>query len=312
MPDTVFVINPAAASGKMRGIIPAVRDAIAAEIGGEHAFCFSDAPGHAESLAREALSAGARRIISVGGDGTHHEVLNGFWRGDESVNPDAVFGILPFGTGNDLAKSLGMPHGLAALKVIRGGKHTHADVARLDCAGLDGKALRRYFINTCHIGIGGVIADRANRLFKKFGKPAFLLATLATIPGYRAGDLCVQVNGEEWRGETLELIIANGKWDGGGMRVAPHALLDDGLLEVYTIRPLSPLEAVLNLHKVYRGELTSRPDLVRYARAQKITIPGGGGLLINVDGETAGRTPAEIILLPGAIRLLHGGGEGIC
>lgn len=310
MPETVVIVNPASAHGRTGRTWAAIQSAITASLG-EVQVCKTDAPGEGETMTRQAIRDGARRIVSVGGDGTHHEVLNGFWDGDTCINPDVVLGLLPHGTGSDFAKTLGLPQGLKALEHLKRGKTVAADIGRIQCKTATGETRIRYFLNTCHIGIGGAIGDRVNTRYKHYGKFSFFLATLATLFEYRPQMLIIQVDDTVWEQNTLEIIVANGQIDGGGMHVAPHALINDGLFDFYSIRPLSVLEAILNLHKVYRGELTSRPDLVRYERGIRVKVSGADNILINIDGETAGYLDAELDLLPGAIKIIHADGPGI-
>lgn len=301
------IYNPHSAHGRTGRRWPQLEAAIRAQLGDVTVFA-TEAPRHATALTQAALRQGCTRIISVGGDGTHFEVANGFFDNDLAINPDAVMAILPHGTGSDLPRTLGLPrHFHAALPYAVGGKVLAADLGRLICTAEDGTEQHWYFQNTCHIGIGSEIGDRVNKNSKAFGGfISYFWATLRTLVHYNDRPMRVTVNGETYDQLVKELVIAKGRYDAGGMHVAPHARLDNGLFDIYIVGRVTVAEAFRNLHLVYRGEMQKRPDLVRYLRSSEVHITSDVRTKVAIDGEVPGYLPATLSVSPGALRIVVG------
>ena len=307
-PDRVAVIvNPNSAHGRTGRRWPQLEAAIRAQFGDVTVFQTSQ-PRHGIALTREALRAGYTRIVSVGGDGSHFEVANGFFDNGTPINPDAVMAILPHGTGSDLPRTLGLPRKFhAALPHAAGNKIIAADLGHLTYTTERGEEGAFYFQNTCHIGIGAEACDLVNRNSKAFGGfSSYLWATLRTLARYRDREMCIEVDGTRYEQVVKELIIAKGRYDAGGMHVAPHARLDNGLFDVYIIGRVTLATAFSHLHLVYRGEMMKRPDLVRYLRGREVKITSPVQTLVAIDGEVPGKLPATLRVVPAALRIVVG------
>lgn len=266
------------------------------------------APEHATELTRAALRAGFSRIVSVGGDGTHHEVANGFFDDGLPINPDAVMAILPCGTGSDLPRSLGLPRDYrAALPHVTSDRIMRADLGMVRCTLDDGSETMRYFQNTCRVGMGAEVVYRANRTPKRLGGfLTFLWATVRTLIGHRDKPMTIDIDGKVFEQLTKELIVAKGQYDGGGMHIAPYARLDNGAFDVYIIGKIALWDALINLQKLYTGRMTDRPDVVKYLCGKSITVTSSKPVRVQVDGENPGFLPASIQVLPRGINMVVG------
>jgi len=309
---TAAIVNPGAGQGRClrrwetQGA--ALRDVV-----GPMKFCPTEGPGHARELARELLRAGYDHLISAGGDGTHFEVVNGWFEEGVAINPEARLTVLPMGTGSDLAKSLGIAPGLAGIASLKNAEICLADVGCLTCISpADGAPRTFYFLNLAHIGIGGTACRYVNEHSKALGGfLSYLRAILVTLTRYKPKAMAISIDGRPLRDEpTLDFSIAKGRYDAGGLLMAPHARLDNGLFDCYHIRPLGFFDALRSLPKLYGGRLSERRDVVDYVRGTRIEIHADERVDVEVDGEFVGYLPATATLLPGAIRLTRSRRQG--
>ena len=302
MQRVVAIVNPRSAHGRTGKRWPQLRRDIEAVLGSIGSF-ETNGPKHATECVREALRHGADRVISVGGDGTHYEVVNGFFDANGPIRPDAVMSVLPQGTGNDLARSLGIPKWPHSLAFLAEGPTVRADVGRMQCQ-TDSGYRTYYFLNTCHVGIGGAVCERVNRKSKAYGGfYTYFWATVATLLTYRDTPMRLEIDGEVIEQPVKDLILANGQYDGGGMHVAPAARLDSGHFEGFLIGPVSLADAFISLPTLYRGKLHTRPDIIRAFTARHIKLESAVQAPTAADGESTGFLPATIDLLPAALSL---------
>ena len=298
------IVNPNSASGRTAHRWPALAREVERHIG-DFATFQTQYAGHATELVRKALREGYDRIISVGGDGTHHEVVNGFFDGLLPVNPRAVMAILPLGTGSDLARTLKISNTEAMIPHLTSENTLLADVGRVTFS-TEGNGQRiMHFINTCHIGMGGAVAARVNRTTKRYGGfTAYLWGVLATLATYRNPFLQIDIDGQQIDQVTRDLIIANGQYDGAGMYVAPQARLDSGRFEVLLIENIGRIQSMLNIPLLYKGRLAEKTDCVRTLSANRIAVRSNETVYVNLDGEQPGQLPAVVEVVPKALRLV--------
>jgi len=243
----------------------------------------------------EAVASGSRRIVAVGGDGTVHLVANALL----AAGSDAAMGIMPAGTGSDLARTLRIPRSPAdALRQAMLHPASPFDAGR--CRGPAGEFA---FVNIASAGIGGLVDEAVNAVPDR-GRTAFVRATLAALRRYRCAPVRVSLDGRPWfEGPLLMLAVANGTTFGKGMRVAPRARPDDGAFDIVAVGAVSGWELVLRLPQVYLGRhLGARP--VRHARAERVgVVPLAPLPPFDVDGETYPSGPAEFTVAPGALKI---------
>ncbi len=299
----VAIVNPRSANGATARLWPEIAPRLAAAVG-EVQSRFTQRPGQATELAREALRAGAELVLSVGGDGTHNEVANGFFDGASPVRPGAAMGLVPAGTGGDFRKTFGWSaDAREAVERLRSGARRQIDVGRVTFTTDRGPAVR-HFVNVASFGIGGLVDDRVNRTTKALGgKLSFAIASLRALLAFRDQRVRVSIDG----GETRELAVtsfavANGQYFGGGMWVAPEARPDDGLFDLTIWQGFGLSDFVLRAGRLYDGSHRKLPGTTT-ARAKRLRAESDEVVLLDVDGEQPGRLPASFELLPGALTL---------
>jgi diacylglycerol kinase (ATP) len=303
--DPAFlVLNPASAGGRTHRNWPAIRAALGSA-GVTFDLHRTTAEGDATHAVRDALAGGYRTIVVVGGDGTLNEAVNGFFdSAGDPIGGEASIALLPSGTGGDFRRVARIPSGLdAAARLIASGSKRSIDVGRVDFA--DGK--RRFFVNIADCGMGGEVVARINRSAHKRGgvrgSAMFLGASLATLWGYTSRVARVEVDGVTSERDVRSVVIANGRYFGGGMRVAPDAELDDGRFDVVIIGETGRTRALTGIPSLYRGRHVRRREVeVHRARVVRVSCEAAP-MLFDVEGEQVGTTPATLTCLPSAIRL---------
>jgi len=304
--NNIFVlVNPASANGSTREVWPQ----IAAEMkqrGLEFETHLTTAAGNATAAVRDALKNGKTTIVSVGGDGTANEVVNGFFEGETPINPDARLGIISRGTGCDLIKTLGIPKDYeGALDVIARNREKKIDLALVEYTQEDGCLGQRWFANIIDAGLGGVVCKRVNSVSKSAGGLlSFLSGTLCTVLSYKNHHIQVEADGETiYDGPVILAGVANGKYFGGGMLLAPIARIDDGKLDLILVRGMRKLPLLFNLSRIYRGTHLTHPKISTHL-VSEVRLNGEKPVDIEMDGETPGYTPLRIQVKPAAIKVL--------
>lgn len=323
---TFVIANPAAAAGAVEDDWPLIERLLRANLP-ELDYAFTQGPGHATLLAREALRADWEMIVSVGGDGTLNEVVNGFFesprpqerfaRDDdwivardgtpEPINPDAVLGHLPHGTGGDFRRTLGLMGGISeAVQHLRG-RHTRTiDVGEMGYIDHRGHLASRYFINIACAGISGLVDHYVNSSWKGLGgTTSFVLGTFRAFLKWHNAEVEIRLDETtEIRDRIVNLVAANGEYFGAGMWIAPGAEVDDGQFEVVMMGDMSKPEMCAILPRIYRGTHLGSTKVTRQ-RAQTIAarpVDTDRPVLLDADGEQPGKLPALWRLHPGAIQ----------
>lgn len=304
---TVFVVNPRSAGGKTKRVWPEL-EKLAAQHVRDFETRLTEGPNHATELARSALRSGAELVVSVGGDGTNNEVVNGFF--DESgapVKPGAVFGTVPRGTGCDFARGQGVSRDpAAAFARLAGTSSTPLDVGRIDFTTPSGSRGVRHFVNIAGFGANGDVVNRVNRSGKKLGGfLSFLTATLGSLATFVNPKVTFSVDGGPEESAVVNAVfVCNGQYCGGGMKAGPDAKVDDGYFDVTLIGNMSRVEALLSGRLLYNGKILTHPKAKHY-RVKTITARAAEGetVLVEADGEQPGILPATYTILPSALRL---------
>jgi diacylglycerol kinase (ATP) len=302
---TVFVVNPHSGNGKTGKEWPRIRKQ-AEEILGTFESYITTGPGDATVLTGNSLRGGADVIVCVGGDGTLNEVINGFFDNNGPIHKDAVLGFLPNGTGCDFPRSFPVSSKTKpALESIRNSSTQLMDLGYIHFKDHQGNPRVRYFHNITSCGLGGEVVERVNRA-SKAGGPflTFIVATLTSLLKYKKKTIRIRIDDkEEIMRKVLHVAVANGRYQGGGMQVAPEALFDDGLLDVTVIDSMSIPLILRRLPNLYNGKIKQIPQ-VSSATARKVSLFSDKPVLIDVDGEQPGILPAEVEIIPEAIRMI--------
>jgi YegS/Rv2252/BmrU family lipid kinase len=304
----IFILNPKSANGVTRKRFERAR-AYAEEVIGSIDVRFTERPMHATELAREAVRGKARAVISVGGDGTINEVVNGFF--DESyerIDSPTAFGVVTSGTGGDFRRTLGFPvDPRKDLDRIGRFQTRKVDVGRCDYTTPSGGAGTRMFMNIGSMGVSGDIVNAVNTSSKALGaKLSFLRGTLSTLMTAPPNFVRLTFDGEtedETRKVTF-IAVSNGQYFGGSMHVAPQAEIDDGSFDVVIAEGEGFGFWVKNAAAIYRGTHTSLPNIHVKRCSEVRAEPTGKDVLIELDGEQPGRLPATFRVVPATLDLI--------
>jgi diacylglycerol kinase (ATP) len=300
----LVIVNPASAGNSTRESWPAKASDLAAHFGAFNC-AFTKKPGDGRALALSGASEGRELIIACGGDGTISEVANGILESGRDVE----LGVLPSGTGGDFRRTLNIPTRTAdAARRLRVGRARRMDVGRVTYINHEGAEESRYFIGVASFGISTDIIERVKEGGSRLlgGKLSFAVAAGQTTLSFPQTKVVMQLDeGRERRLTITNLCVANARYFGGGMKVAPDAKLDDGQFDVITIHDLGALKILANAHKLYRGTHLSM-EQVQQARARVVVARPdrkNEEVAIEVDGELPGRLPARFEILPSALRI---------
>lgn len=299
------VVNPKAALGRASRFWPKLHKQLWERIG-PFPWDWTGSPMHATSLVRSALQQGYDLIVSVGGDGTHNEVINGFFCDGAIVNSRATLSVVSCGSGSDLCRSLGIISGIGfTLETILSGRKRKVDVGRLQFFQPSGSSCERLFLNIASLGLSARVNSKLESQPHFLGGTGrFFLATIRTLIENRNDRVSLEIDGKVFSDELISAVTAaNGQFFGGGMRIAPHARLDDGLLDVVMIGAVSLLDFMRWGPRFYQGRYLSHPR-IKYWKARTIRAKSEVPVPVEVDGETVGTLPASFTVLPGAVRIL--------
>lgn len=299
------IVNPVSAHGRTKEDWPDIEKAFKEE-GLSFTWQFTEHEGHCVKLVREALKNGYETILAVGGDGTINEALNGFFDNGIKINEKAKLAVLSRGSGSDLVRSLQLSKNprIIAKKILEG------KVKEIDCGYViykksTGVLESRCFINVSDTGIGGETCQRVNRAGKYLGGfLSFLWGALVTILKYDNKHFTVTLDNQEvYKGEANSVVIANGRFFGGGMEIAPLAQLDDSLFDVVILGPLNKFELIINFYRVYKGTHLAHPKVFHF-RGQRVKISSYPDAVLEIDGETPGLTNATLQIISRGIKIV--------
>ncbi len=302
---TFVIVNPNSANKRTGKIWPDIKGSLTEAIN-DFEIAFTTGPYTAPDITRQAIKSGVDRIISVGGDGTLNEIVNGFFENDKPLNPEAVLGVVSMGTGSDFIKTLGLPKPYQdAVQVIKQAKTRTLDAGKIRFMSHAGEETTRYFINIADAGIGGETVDRVNRTTKVFGGfVSFLWGTILTLITYKNKNITITLdNNAPYNAEINMLAIANCQFFGGGMHIAPKADPCDGTFDIVTIGKAGFIDFLRNSSKIYKGTHINDP-MIGYTHARHAELTSKDRVLLDVDGEQPGMLPATFDLLPGSIKVI--------
>jgi diacylglycerol kinase (ATP) len=263
-----FVVNPAAACGKCAKQAKILKE-LCQDRNLDFEMTYTEKPNDATEIAR-AATANFKYIIAVGGDGTIYETVNGLMDGR------SVFGVVPIGSGNDFIRPLNIPLKMTdALDTIIKGNTAKIDI---------GKAGEKYFSNGLGVGFDAWAVEHSKHITKLRGSAIYLYAVLKTIYNYQSPEMKLKYNDVE-RGEKIFMLTAgNGISLGGGFKLTPNAIMDDGLLDLNIVSDLTKLQIYQNLLSVYSGTHTKMPQ-VSTARTTNLSVESEQGFAVHLDGE---------------------------
>jgi len=294
-----FIVNPAAGAGRGRTRWEEFKAGLSGS-GAKEKVLFTSQPGEAVRLAQE-LAPECDAVVAVGGDGIVFEVASGILlAGAASTH----LGIVPLGTGNDTALLCGIGDTEQARQAFGSGRTKVLDVIRIHCQ-LQGTPVIRYALLYSSVGImGEVLKQVTPRVKRMFGRRlSYPVGALRAIWKYRAPHMRVTCDGNTWEKRFLLLCASNAELSGGGMRLAPGAKMDDGLLDVNLAETVSRRAAAMLIWRMSRGRRISHQKL-RYFKARTVAVEADPPIEVQADGEIIGHTPAQFEIVPQALRVL--------
>lgn len=304
----VFIVNPRSANGRTLRRFERARSHIVRELGPIEVR-LTERPRHASVLARAAIESGARAVIAVGGDGTNNEVVNGFFDDDGRPVGRAAFGQVTSGTGGDFRRTFGWPAALEQdVARIKRFETRATDVGRCVFTRADGTQGAWIYLNSAGFGVNGAVVEKVNTTSKALGaQVSFFAGAVKGFLDYKQQAVRYRVDeGAPVEAEVTLVTASNGQYFGGGMRIAPEARTDDGLLEVVVAHGVALPTFLRHAPRIYEGTHTTLP-FVKVLRARALEaepVRAGDRVLVELDGEQPGMLPASFTILPGALQLI--------
>lgn len=301
MPYAKLIINPAAGAGKTARKLPGILSYLK-KIGITFDYVLTEAPGHAVELASKAVDNGYGLIVAVGGDGTLNEVVNGLYLNSDSKN--VSLGIIGTGTGSDYIRTIGIPlNPEKACNCLLSNQRLTVDLGVVEYQN-NGKEVKRLFVNFAGAGFDAEVVRKTTENFKALGSmPAYLAGLLTTFLTFKSKKASLKLDGKESQGRFFAVIVSNGKYGGGKMKVAPEADPCDGLFDVITIKELGKIDLLCSLPRIYKGTHLTHPA-VRCSRATKVEINCAEKMSLQADGELLGETPAKFSIIPKVLKIV--------
>ena len=286
--EIALLTNPTSGKGKgarvRAEVLPRLRDAgyQVRDLAGRDA-------DEALDLAHQCVADGVETLVVVGGDGMVHLAVQAL------ASSGTRLGIVPAGTGNDVARYFDVPRKdtAAATDVVIGGRERTVDLARIGST---------YFVTVLAAGFDAIVNERANQMTWPKGQMRYNLATIAELRTLKPIPYVLEIDGEEQRFEATLVAVGNGPSFGGGLRITEGAVLDDGLLDVVWFRPLSRRELLKSYPKLFKGTHVDHPDY-RHRHARTVTI-AAPGVTAYADGERIGPLPLTVEVAPLSLRVL--------
>jgi diacylglycerol kinase (ATP) len=286
----LFIVNPAAGKGKGSKYIDEIKDFFKSR-NDEYIIETTEFPGHATDIAKRYSGITDLTVYSVGGDGTLNEVLNGI-----DINSNSL-AIIPAGSGNDFFKSIS---GISEKNILR--RTIKGNLQYFDLGRVNGI----FFLNISSVGIDAEVAQNADR-FKKVpyipGLFAYIMGIFFTVFKFRSSNLKINIEGEEFFRRTLLLAVANGKYYGGGMKLAPAADPQDGYFDIYHVDNLSPLKILLLFPKLIKGTHENLKE-VSYFKGKEVEIISDNEVSLNIDGEILKALKFNFEIIPKALKII--------
>lgn len=306
-PRVRLVFNPRAGAGAALRRLPELVDAMN-DLDLPFEIAKTCGPGDATTIARRSFDDGIDLLAVVGGDGTLNEVVQAYIddRGDAIRGPDLA--LVPIGTGGDTKRTLGLSGDLRSnVRRLRYGSARPYDLASMKLVDFDGRTTVKAFVNITSFGVGGITDKLVNETPKWLGgRASFFIGSARAMLQYRNEHVRVVVDDELFHdGPVFNVAMANGRYFGGGMMIAPGADPSDGSLDVVCLGDMARLEALALSRKIYKGTHVSvdKVTTTRGSIVEAVARSASQNVLLDMDGETPGKLPITVRLLPGALQV---------
>ncbi len=300
MQNAKCIVNPVAGALSTKKKWPII-SSLLQRLGVRFDFQYTEGVGHAIELAKDASSKGYQHVVAVGGDGTINEVANGIMASKNTK--DTSMGIISTGTGSDFIRSAGIPHDyVKACSCLSTGHPKPVDIGIVEYH-KNNIPMQRYFINTAGIGFDAAVIASVEKSSKKLGGTfPFVLGLLRTIITYKNKPVTITTGNTQETKSVVSVMVANGNYAGGGMKFAPEAKLDDGLLDMLIISDMGKFELLRTFPRVYKGTHITHPK-VKLIRTDNVRVDSVDKLPVYADGELLGEGPVVFRLVPSVLNV---------
>jgi len=296
-----LIVNPTAGAGRTAKKWPYIK-ALLKNTGLRFEHDITEAPGHAIELAKSAVNKGYKLVVSVGGDGTINEIVNGIYATGDMK--DVELGIIGTGTGSDYIRTIGVSkYYQESCHHLMNPMKKSVDLGMVEFTE-NGQPAKRIFANFAGLGFDAEVVKATTKKFKNFGgKPAYLMGLLSTFTTYQNRQIQITINGQTETNKVCTIVMSNGKYGGGSMLLAPNADPCDGLFDVIIIGDVTKPDLLRSLPRIYKGTHLTHPK-VTVKRTNMITISSDDPMAIQADGDLLGEAPARFSVLPSALNIL--------
>lgn len=303
------VVNPEASIGKSGKDWPLIKQILIKE-GIEFVDTLTEYPRHAIEIVRDAIvEKGFRKFISVGGDGTNNEVINGIFGQTQVPTTDITMAVIPIGTGNDWRRTFDIPLEYdKVVKIIKAGHLFAHDIGKLTYYN-DGNPQTRYFLNAAGTGLDEMVCQSTNTMKQqgKGGTFRYLISLVKCMLKYKITHIQLTIDDKlVFDDGILNLSLGNCRYNGGGMMTMPNAVPNDGLFDVTVIKKVSMLKFAANVKNVYDGSFINKIDEVKTFRGRKIKIVSipPHSLKVETEGESLNNSPFDFEMLTKSINMI--------
>jgi diacylglycerol kinase (ATP) len=292
-----LIVNPIAGAGKTKKLIPEITQKLKS-VGLDFDISITESAGHAVELAAAASRKGYKILVSVGGDGTVNEVVNGIYT--SGAMKDISLGIISTGTGADYIRTLKIPR----FEQDDFRRFAYLETRTVDVGFVESGGKKKIFINFAGIGFDAEIVRRTTQGYKNLGKvSAYLLALFTTLLTYKNKEISITIDQKQEKWKIATVINANGRYGGGGMLVAPEADISDGLIDLIVVGNISKPDLLWSLPRIYKGTHLTHPK-VKCIKTKNVYIDSEAKMSIQADGDIIGETPAAFGIIPSALNII--------
>ena len=292
------IINPTSGNGSSKRKWPRIKALLNAE-DFDFDSAFTEYEKHSVLLVQIAVKQGFRNIISVGGDGTLHNIINGIQRQNSVNSSDIQIGVVPIGTGNDWIKTYNIPiNNEKAISIIKRGVLRQQDLGKIEF--IDQKQEPIYFNNLAGVGFDGFVVSKVGK-YKNLGAIAYLIGAIAGLFSFKNFSSTITLNKTEIRTKSLMVLAGLCKYSGGGMQLTKDPNPNDGLFDVSIAKDLSKFDILKNLSNLFNGKIVDHSKVENYKVSElSIIITSKVKPFIQADGELIGTGSIRLKIVPRA------------
>jgi YegS/Rv2252/BmrU family lipid kinase len=297
---TLLILNPAAGKGKGKKQFDTVRTALEKKFKNLD-IKTSEYPGHIAEISKDAVTDGCRRIISIGGDGTPFEIINGIYA-NGIPGHEIELGMIPAGTGNSFLRDFDDVSPEKWLETILKGKTRSVDVVEFTYF-KQGNQTKKYYINIMGIGLIADILKLTNEKLKFLGAMGYSAAVLVRLFKGMNNRMTVTIDNQSFELKKSAMVISNSKYTGGEMKIAPMADTGDGSVDMIVFNEVNRREIISIFANVFKGKHVDHPK-VNVFKGAEMEVNAEPQQLLMADGELLGETPMKLKVLPGRLKIL--------